>query len=198
VLDGYSPCDFLLGNPQEMEDRMVKKEDWHQVDENSLVMKVIGKTHFKHTQTKQYEAIGYLKTKGQIWPDMWQGNSIEKCIRSEEKCSAEFLLANLLQQDTFMSRNVLKQVLALFYDQSNLPYMPDSVWDALSSGPYALSFEQQILKGQHHDHVHEHHQTGRHHHDMNFCGLIENHGNQYKLKNYSLDFRNLFLQQKIV
>ena len=73
---------------------------------------------------------------------MWQGNSIEKCIRSEEKCSAEFLLANLLQQDTFMSRNVLKQVLALFYDQSNLPYMPDSVWDALSSGPYALSFEQ--------------------------------------------------------
>lgn len=44
MLDGYSPCDFLLGNPQEMEDRMVKKEDWHKVDENSLVMKVIGKT----------------------------------------------------------------------------------------------------------------------------------------------------------
>jgi len=41
-----------------MEDRMVKKEDWHKVDENSLVMKVIGKTQ------KQYEAIGYLKTKG--------------------------------------------------------------------------------------------------------------------------------------
>jgi hypothetical protein len=66
VLDGYSPCDFLLGNPQEMEDRMVKKEDWHKVDENSLVMRVIG----AKTQ-KQYEAIGYLKTKGQIWPDMW-------------------------------------------------------------------------------------------------------------------------------